>query len=112
MRFEVHNNIDVQKGIAACTPKLSNFLSIDDLTSFTEMHGVRPGNDLKTEVELVKRLSETSSMDILASFRCYRLSFKPAYSTLSKLAQIAMKIAVTSSESEHSFSALKRIKLV
>ena len=73
------------------------------------MYGVQAGNDLKIEVELVKRLPESSSMDS-GSFRRYLSSFRPAYSTLCHLAQIAMTIAVTSAESERSFSALKRIK--
>ena len=108
-RFE-DQNIDVLRGIAACTPKSTNFLSIEDLQSFCEMYGVQAGNDLKIEVELVKRLPETSSMDSLGSFRRYLSSFRPAYSTLCHLAQIAMTIAVTSAESERSFSALKRIE--
>ena len=66
-RFE-DQNIDVLRGIAACTPKSTNFLSIEDLQSFCEMYGVQAGNDLKIEVELVKRLPETSSMDSLGSF--------------------------------------------
>ena len=108
-RFE-DQNIDVLRGIAACTPKSTNFLSIEDLQSFCEMYGVQAGNDLKIEVELVKKLPETLSMDSLGSFRRYLSSFRPAYSTLCHLAQIAMTIAVTSAESERSFSALKRIK--
>ena len=80
------------------------------MQSFCEMYGVQAGNNLKIEVELVKRLPETSSMDSLDSFRRYLSSFRPAYSTLCHLAQIAMTIAVTSADGEQSFSALKCIK--
>lgn len=46
----------------------------------------------------------------LVDFRRYLSSCLPAYETLFQLSQIAMTIAVTSAESERSFSALKRIK--
>ena len=39
-RFE-NCNIDVLKGISACTLYSSNFLSIEDLQSFCKMYGVR-----------------------------------------------------------------------
>ena len=106
-RFD-DQNIDLLRGISVCTPKSSNF---EDLRSFSEMYGVKAGeNDLKVEVELVKRLPVTSTMDSLTSFISYLYSCQPSYSTLCQLAQIAMTIAVTSAESERSFSALKRMK--
>ena len=75
------------------------------------MYGVQAAeSDLTVEIELVKRLPEVSNVDSLVSFRQYVYSFRPAYSTLCLLAQIAMTIAVTSAESERSFSTMKCIK--
>uniref|UniRef100_A0A1X7VX50 Uncharacterized protein n=1 Tax=Amphimedon queenslandica TaxID=400682 RepID=A0A1X7VX50_AMPQE len=66
-RFE-SRNIDVLKGISACTPNSSNFLSIKDLKSFCKMYGVRIEESvLNVEVELIKRLADRNSMDSLAS---------------------------------------------
>ena len=50
------------------------------------------------------------TLDSLVAFRRYLHSGLPAYNTLFQLTQIALTIAVTSAESERSFSALKRIK--
>ncbi len=51
-----------------------------------------------------------SDISSLASFRSYLYSSQPAYGSIFKLTQIALTIAVTSAESERSFSSLKRIK--
>ena len=59
---------------------------------------------------LEKQLILTSSIDSLTSSGNYLYLCRPAFNTLYQLAQIALTIAVTSAESEWSFSALKHIK--
>ena len=103
-------NVILLRGISACTPTASNFLSHADLHSFSEMYGIQAGPTLEVEVDLVKRLILSSSIDSLTFFRSYLYSCRPAYNILYQLAQIALTIAFTSAESEQSFSALKRIK--
>uniref|UniRef100_A0A1X7TJC3 HAT C-terminal dimerisation domain-containing protein n=1 Tax=Amphimedon queenslandica TaxID=400682 RepID=A0A1X7TJC3_AMPQE len=98
------------RGIASCTPAASNFLSLQDLKSFSEIYNIPTEPNLEIEVRLIKALPKGTIGDSLASFRNYLYSCKPAYHTLHELAQIALTIAVTSVESERSFSALKRIK--
>ena len=98
------------KGVSACTPTSSNFLSCTDLESFAEMHAVDTGT-LEVEANLVKTVLESQSIvNTLATFRSYLHSCQPAYNTLYLLIKIALTIVVTSAESEQSFSALKRIK--
>ena len=62
------------------------------------------------QLQVESHVSDTTIGDTLASFRSYLYSCRPAYSILHQLTQIALTIAVTSVESERSFSALKRIK--
>ena len=98
------------KGVSACTPTSSNFLLCTDLESFAEMYAVDT-RTLEVEVNLVKTVLESqSTLNTLAIFRSYLHSCQPAYNTLYLPTKIALTIAVTSAESERSFSALKRIK--
>ena len=98
------------KGVSACTPTSSNFLSCTDLESFAEMYAVNTGT-LEVEASLVKTVLECqSTVNTLATFRSYLNSCQTAYNTLYLLTKIALTIAVTSAESERSLSALKRNK--
>lgn len=108
-RFQ-DSNLVIMKGVSACTPTSSNFLLCTDLDSFAEMYAVDT-RTLEVEVNLVKTVLESqSTVNTLAIFRSYLHSCQPAYNTLYLLTKIALTIAVTSAESERSFSALKRIK--
>ena len=108
-KFHDHN-IPMMKGISACTPTASNFLSIADLETFSQMYSIQVDQaTLEIEVNLVKDVL-TSTVDSLVSFRSHLYSSRPAYNVLYQLTHIAMTIAVSSAESERSFSALKRIK--
>ena len=107
-RFQDQNN-SILRGISACTPTASNFLCLNDLQAFSEKYGVA-GTSLEVEVNLVKQLGLTTTLDSLVAFRKYLHSCQPAYNTLYQLAHISLTIAVTSAESERSFSTLKRIK--
>ena len=77
--------------------------------AFSEKYGIA-GTSLEVEVNLVKQLGLTTTLDSLVAFRKYLHSCQPAYNTLYQLAHISLTIAVTSAESEQSFSTLKRIK--
>jgi hypothetical protein len=108
-RFNNHN-IPIIIGIAACTPTAFNFLSIADLETFAQMYGIQVNQPtLEVEVSYLKAFL-TSTVDSLVSFRSYLYSSRSAYNILYQLTHIALTIAVTSAESERSFSALKRIK--
>ena len=104
-RFQ-DRNATIMKGISPCTPTASNYLSLSDLQ---DMYNISAGPALEVEVILVKTVTKSTIGDTLASFRSYLYSCQPAYSILHQLTQIAL-IAVTSVESERSFSVLKCIK--
>ena len=108
-RFQ-DRNATIMKGISTCSPTASNYLSLSDLQFFSDMYIISAGPALEVEVNLVKTLTKSTIGDTLASFRSNLYSCQPAYSILHQLTQIALTIAVTSVESECSFSALKRIK--
>ena len=108
-RFQ-DRNATIMKGISTCTPTASNYLSLSDLQFFSDMYIISAGPALEVEVNLVKTLTKSTIGDTLASFRSNLYSCQPAYSILHQLTQIALTIAVTSVESERSFSVLKRIK--
>ena len=98
--------------ISTCTSIASNFLYHDNLQSFLEMYGIQTGPTLEVEVNLLKQLILTSSIDSLTSFRGYLYSCRPAFNTLHQLAQTALTIAVTSAESKRSFFAPSISRLV
>ena len=108
-QFLQDQNNSILRGISACTPTASNFLCLNDLQAFSEKYGIA-GTSLEVEVNLVKQLGLTTKLDSLVAFRKYLHSCQPAYNTLYQLAHISLTIAVTSAESERSFSTLKRIK--
>ena len=112
-RFQSQNT-SILKGVSALTPTASNFLCLADLEAFAEQYGIITGNQLQIEVNLVKQMTGMSRMTLtlesLVAFRSYLQSCQPAYTILFKMTQIALTVAVTSAESERSFSALKRIK--
>lgn len=101
-------NIDIMKGVSACTPTSSTFLLHSDLKTFAEMYDIDTAT-LEVEASLVKTVLKPD-INTVATFRSYLHSCQPAYYTLCQLTQIALTITVTSAESEMSFSALKRIK--
>ena len=111
-----NQNSTILKGISACSPKVSNFLCLQDLESFSEMYNVPAAShssQLEVEVHLIthlNRLNSTATFESLVDFRRYLYSCQQAYETLFQLTQIALTIVVTSAESERSFSTLKRIK--
>ena len=109
-RFD-DKNLVIMKGASACTPSSSIFLSLCELNEFAEAYGIEI-SPLNVECQLLKvHISQTNpEISSLASFGCYLLSHYPAYQTVFKLVQIALTIAVTSTESERSFSTMKRIK--
>ena len=69
-RFQDQNIILLME-ISACTPTASNFLSHDDIQSFSEMYGIQAGVTLDVEVDLVKQLILTFLVDSLTSLRSY-----------------------------------------
>ena len=88
------------KGVSACTPTSSNFLSCTDLESFVEMYAVDT-RTLEVEASLVETVLESqSTINTLTTFRSYLHSCQPAYNTLYLVSKIALTIALTSAESE------------
>ena len=67
---------------------------------------------LEVECRLLKILFSQFHPDVtsLANLGSYLLVRQPAHPTVSELVRIALTIAVTSTESERSFSTMKRIK--
>ena len=83
---------------------------MSELNEFAEAYGIETST-LEVECGLLKHLTQSNpDMKSLAEFGCYLLSRRPAHQTVCKLVRIALTIAVTSTESERSFSTMKRIK--
>uniref|UniRef100_A0A1X7VH30 HAT C-terminal dimerisation domain-containing protein n=1 Tax=Amphimedon queenslandica TaxID=400682 RepID=A0A1X7VH30_AMPQE len=98
-------------GISCCTPASATFLSLPDLTSFTGKYDIKI-QLLATKCSLVKTAITQCIKEgkTLAALGQCLLSSQPAYATVWNLVQIALTIAMTSAESERSFSTLKRIE--
>lgn len=109
-RFD-EKNVIIMKGVSSCTPSSSIFLSLNELTAFADAYGIETGT-LQVECSLLKlQISHTNQeVTSLADFGCYLLSHLPAYRTVCDLVRVSLTIAVTSTESERSFSTMKRIK--
>ena len=99
------------KGVSACTPSSYIFLSLGELKDFAEIYGIET-SALEVECSLLKiQISQTNpEISSLTDFGCYLLARRPAHYTVYELVQIALTIAITSTESESSFSTMKRIK--
>ena len=103
-------NIVIMKGIAACSPPSSSFLSYEDLKPFVENYNTAT-DTLQVEVTLLNNtVTKKSKIKSMVAFRNYLYSSQPAYKSIFQLTQIALTIAVTSAECERSFSTLKLIK--
>ena len=108
-RFD-EKNIVIMNGVSSCTPSSTNFLSMCNLNDFAEAYGIETGA-LEVECRLIKiQLSQHTGICSLADFGGHLLSLRPAYRTVCELVRIALTIAVTSTESERSFSTMKSIK--
>ena len=98
------------KGIAACSPSSSTFLSCKDLEQFAEEYTIET-ETIQVEASLLSNVTANKpDINSMADFRNYLYSSQPAYKSILKLVHIALTIAVTSAECERSFSSLKRIK--
>lgn len=109
-RFDARN-ILIMKGVSSCTPSSATFLCLSDLTEFARAYAIDI-RSFEIECSLLRQTLSTTKPDIttLASFGSYILSRLPAYSILYEIVRVALTIAVTSAESERSFSTMKRIK--
>ena len=109
-RFSDSNSV-VLKGLAACNPASSVFLSFQQLKPFAQMYAIDI-TMLETEVRLISHSHAQSTIDAhtINEFGVYLHSCQPAYRNLYQIVQIGLTIAVTSAECERSFSALRRIK--
>ena len=108
-RFD-QKNIVIMKGVSSCTPSSTIFLSRSELKEFAEVYDIETGT-LEVECSLLQKCIElTPDIISLAGFGCFLVARLPAYSTVCELVRIALTIAVTSTESERSFSTMKRIK--
>ncbi len=108
-RFD-NKNLLIMKGIAACSPSSSTFLSYEDLKPFAERYDLVT-QSLQVELSLVSTaIANKPDIKSLVAFRNYLYSSQSAYKSIFQMAQIALTIAVTSAECERSFSSLKRIK--
>ena len=111
-RFD-QKNIVIMKGVSSCTPSSSLFPSLKELTDFAEIYGIQTAT-LEVECTLLKHQichsNTRQKISSLADFGGYLLSLLPAHRTVCDLVRVALTIAVTSTESERSFSMMKRIK--
>ena len=109
-RFD-EKNVVIMNGVSSCMPTSSIFLSFSQLKDFAEVYGIGT-ETLEVECRLLKIHFSQFHPDVtsLADLGSYLLVCQPAHQTVSELVRIALTIAVTSTESERSFSTMKRIK--
>ena len=98
--------------IAACNPKVANFLDLKVLTPLITHYSLdlcKLKNELpvaEAAIANAKDLQLGTIADIIQFF----IPMKLAFSELLKMLQLALTIPVTSASCERSFSSLKRIK--
>lgn len=109
-RFD-EKNVVIMNGVSSCMPTFSIFLSFSQLKDFAEVYGIGT-ETLEVECRLLKiHFSQFHpGVTSLADLGSYFLVRQPAHPTVSELVRIALTIVVTSTESERSFSTMKRIK--
>ena len=109
---ELNNRFGTQsttilKGVSACSPTASNFLSLEDLKSLSVMYNIPVTSQLEVEVNLVKNQKILNALKSVVEFRQYLHLCQLAYQILFQL---------TSNRPDNYghkcmfFSALKRIK--
>ena len=111
-RFD-DKNMDVMRGIQACSPHSKDFLSLSMLMPLAEMYSFNFfffTDVLEMEVKLAKRTLETKELEHIGDVFLALVSLKAAFPEFTKLVRIAMTIVVSTAHCERSFSALKRIK--
>ena len=106
-RFD-HSNDIVLKGVAACSPSSSVFLSFEEMKPFCLLYEIDV-DTLKIEVDLLSQaFPSVSGVKTIVELASYIHSCLPAYSNFHQVVQIALTIAVTNAECERSFSSLKK----
>ncbi len=102
-------NLGVMKGVQACNPTSSTFLEVSILKEMASLYSLSD-DLLSTECHLAKRTLAGKNIESVTDVYSFLISLQTAFPTLTKLLRIALTLAVSTTQCEISFSALKRIK--
>ena len=103
-------NLEIMKGLQACSPKSSHFLDFSELDALSKFYGLSGDGLFSTECVLAKRCLTDKNPETVMDVYSHLLPLQSAFPTLYKLIRIALTIAVSTAHCERTFSALKRIK--
>ena len=104
-------NLAIMKSIQACSPHCDSFLDSSCLMPLIEHYRLDSAS-VEREVQVARRTlaSKAGEMETISDVLLELVPFTEAFPSLVKLLKIALTIAVSSSQCERCFSALKRIK--
>ena len=108
-RFD-NKNPDVMRAIQCCNPSSSQFLEIECLLPLIELYSCLNEDHVIMEYTLAKRTLQNKEMESINDVLREVYLLKEVIPTLVKVPQIALTKAVSTTQCERSFSALKCIK--